>query len=115
MLHLPHEGAMSDLLPLMHIALFCACLLGAGLVCRRVRDPSRSASPQSTVLLTPGAQLGVDPLIGEMIVGVALGPSGADIVPFPQFFRLVGAIGVRAQISTRQRRGRPCAVVRRPR
>ena len=41
------------------------------------------------------AQFGVSTIIGEMIIGVILGPNGVDLVPYEQFFRLAGVFGVR--------------------
>eukprot|EP01045_Picozoa_sp_COSAG04_P048911 COSAG04_NODE_19018_length_426_cov_26.550459_1_plen_106_part_10 len=51
------------------------------------------------------AQFGVSTIIGEMIIGVILGPNGVDLVPYEQFFRLAGVFGVRPIAS----RPRPAA------
>eukprot|EP01050_Picozoa_sp_SAG11_P035101 SAG11_NODE_12704_length_689_cov_1.913559_1_plen_34_part_10 len=33
-------------------------------------------------------QIGFSPIIGEICVGVALGPNSVNLVPYEQFFRL---------------------------
>eukprot|EP01045_Picozoa_sp_COSAG04_P012427 COSAG04_NODE_836_length_9977_cov_30.428224_11_plen_309_part_01 len=52
------------------------------------------------------AQFGVSTIIGEMIIGVILGPNGVDLVPYEQFFRLAGVFGVRP-IASRPRPAPP--------
>jgi Kef-type K+ transport system membrane component KefB len=69
--------AGGDFTPVLEIVLFCVCLFVAGVLCKRI---------------------GFSPIIGEMAVGVALGPNGVDLVPYEQFFRLAGVFGVTLMI-----------------
>lgn len=39
-------------------------------------------------------QIGLPPLVGEILTGIGLGPHGADIVPFPNSFMLIGEVGL---------------------
>jgi len=66
-----------DFTPVLEIVLFCICLFLAGILCKKI---------------------GFSPIIGEMIVGVLLGPNGLDVVPYEQFFRLAGVFGVTLMI-----------------
>eukprot|EP01047_Picozoa_sp_COSAG01_P001301 COSAG01_NODE_28_length_36622_cov_14.695751_30_plen_963_part_00 len=69
--------AGGDFDPVLEIILFACCLFVAGVLCKRI---------------------GVSPVIGEIFVGVGLGPNGADLVPHEQFFRLAGVFGVTLMI-----------------
>ena len=40
----------------------------------------------------------ISPIIGEMAVGVILGPEAMNIVPYENFFRLAGTFGVTLMI-----------------
>ena len=42
--------------------------------------------------------LGVSPIIGEMMIGMLLGPNVLDFVPNAEFFQLIGIFGVTLMI-----------------
>ena len=91
--------AGADFASVLEITLFCSALFLAGLFCKRVRRPTlptRCTTQKTHVLgAVVCAQFGVSTIIGEMIIGVILGPNGVDLVPYEQFFRLAGVFGVR--------------------
>ena len=90
--------AGADFASVLEITLFCSALFLAGLFCKRVRRPTllTRCDPKTHVLgAVVCAQFGVSTIIGEMIIGVILGPNGVDLVPYEQFFRLAGVFGVR--------------------
>ena len=61
------------------------------------KDASRAVS-QPILTQALMLQIGFSPIIGEMAVGVVLGPNGVDMVPYEQFFRLAGVFGVTLMI-----------------
>jgi Kef-type K+ transport system membrane component KefB len=61
----------------LKITLFCCCLFFAGQLCKLIK---------------------VSPIIGEIVIGVVLGPNAADLVPYESFFRLAGLFGVTLMI-----------------
>ena len=66
-----------DFEAVLKISFFCVCLFIIGRLCKKIR---------------------VSPIIGEICIGVVLGPNVAELVPFEQFFRLAGVFGVTLMI-----------------
>lgn len=67
-------GEDSDGLPVMlRVCAYCACLWGVGHLCRRVS---------------------VSAAIGEILIGVLLGPPVFDVVPYSAVFQMAGEFGV---------------------
>jgi Kef-type K+ transport system membrane component KefB len=66
-----------DFEAVLQISLFVLALFYVGVLCK---------------------QFGVSPIIGEMLMGILLGPNMANIVPFEQFFRMAGVFGVTLMI-----------------
>lgn len=58
---------------MLQICAYCACLWAAGHLCRHLR---------------------ISAAIGEIVMGVALGPAVLDIVPYAAVFELAGVFGV---------------------
>lgn len=67
----------ADFTTILQIAAFLLALYASGQVCKRVA---------------------VSAVIGEILVGVLLGPSVANLVPFPAVFELAGVFGVTLMI-----------------
>ena len=69
--------AGGDFTPVLEIVLFCCSLFVAGVLCKKI---------------------GFSPIIGEMCVGVALGPNGADLVPYLPPFNHALSLSLRSLI-----------------
>ena len=81
----------------VEITLFCSCLFTADLLCKRVRGPRNPLDP-GHLTAARRLQIGVSTIIGEMAVGVVMGPNVLNLVPDEDFFRLAGVFGVTLMI-----------------
>lgn len=67
----------ADFETVLYLAAFMTALYAAGRFCQHVH---------------------LSPIVGEIVVGILLGPHGVDVVPFADFFQLAGVVGVTLMI-----------------